>query len=270
MDSRDRPRPDQFLRDAQAIYTPEIRRPDSSKDFGTYEQMERAFDGLLEFLEDWRRNYGRVGYGAVNQMSDLQKDCIARIQDGEDDNPAYAIRAMETVFEGFVEDGSKALPDHVDRFESMLGQEYLEGVLFDLFWPVVVGKASAVPQIPAWKSFKGNLQAYLYGFIDVVTELAKAVDDELAKPDMTTDREFETLERYLAIADSIILALSTLRHSPGYVINNGFGRWVAFSNKLYSIQGAVKHVQRNYSLRRSTQRMIRDEIAALRAVEVDA
>ena len=209
--------------------------------------------------------FGMARLSAAPAFENLayQKELIERVKDGEEDDPSYILRAMETLVDGFREDGVEALPDHVDRFGSTLEQENMEGKLFALLWPVVTGKADAVPEIPSWRQFQGNLQAYLYGFIDLVSEMAKAVGDEVAKPDMTTEREFAIFERYLAIADSIVIALSTVRHSPGYVINNGYGRWSAFTNRLRGIQGTVAHVQRDYSSRRSTQRMIGDAIETM-------
>lgn len=66
--------------------------------------------------------------------------------------------------------------------------------------------------------------------------------------------------RYLTIADSIVLRLSQKRHFPSYIISNGYGRFMAFSNRLSTVQGAIAHVRREYNLRLSMQRRLHAEV----------
>ncbi len=139
-------------------------------------------------------------------------------------------------------------------------QEQMEAELFGKIWPVIVGKTEAVPALTHWKDFKGNVQAFLYGYLDTVSELGKALTEELSKPDMTSELEFALFERYLAIAESITLRLSEERHVPGYVINNGYGRWTAYTKKLRTAYGTIAHVRRDYNLRRSIERMVKSAL----------
>lgn len=252
------PRPDDFLR---AIPMPTARIPDPTKDSGMYDRMDMAFRELHEYLDGLRSKYGRVGYSGQNLMSDLTKDFITAVQRGDDEESAHiqvSIRQLSTGFEDAVQDG--ALPENPNNFSRTMWQEHMEAELFGRIWPVINGKSESVPELTSWKDFRGNVQAYLYGYLDVVSELGKSVTDELAKPDITTEYEFAVFERFLAIADSITLRLSAERHIPNYVISNGYGRWMAFSNKLRTAYGTIAHVRREYSLRRSMQRMIQSSV----------
>lgn len=251
-------RPNDFLR---AIEKPRVRVPDPEKDFGMYSQMDVALHDLHGYLDSLRSNQGRVGYTGQNLMSDLSKAYIEAVQRGDkEEQESIQIRMKELShgFDNAVSDGT--LAGGTDNFSRTMWQEHMEAELFGAIWPVITGKASAVPQLTYWKSFEGNVQAYLYGYLDVVSELSKALTDELSKPDITTEYEFNLFERYLAIADSITLRLSQERHIPGYIISNGFGRWMAYSNKLRTAYGTIAHVRRELNLRRSIQRMVKNTI----------
>ena len=249
------PQPGDFLRN---IERPRIPVPDLSKDFGMYQQMDAAFLGLHEYLEKQRSNYGRVGFSSQNLTSDLSKAYIEAVQNGDEEGAAFAQRGMERLNEGLskaIDDS--ALPETADSFSRTIWQERYEAELFGAIWPVITGKSKTIPQLIYWKDFQGNIQAYLYAFLDVTTELAKAVDQEVTRPDITTEHELQVFERYLAIAESITLRLSQERHFPGYVISNGFGRWMAYSTKLRTCYGAIAHVRKDLGLRYSIQRMIK-------------
>lgn len=257
MREQSNPKPNQFINDALDLCPAIIVVPNSTKDFGMYETMNAAFDGLHEYLDNMRSNYGRIGYAAQNTISDLSKAFIEAVQRGADETElGYISLAMEKLAEGFNDVEMSKLPESPTQFGRTVWQEKMEADLFGLIWPVVSGKTDSVPELIFWKDFKGNVQAYLYGYIDLVSELGKALDYELSDPDMTVERELDLYERYLAIAASITLRLSQERHVPGYVINNGYGRWVAYTNKLRTAYGTIAHVRREYNLRRSIQRMI--------------
>jgi hypothetical protein len=104
----------------------------------------------------------------------------------------------------------------------------------------------------------------MYGPLDVIPEWGKALGDELAKADLTTEREFMLIERYLAVADSVSLYLSQFRHTPGYVINNAFGHWAAFTSKLRTADFTISVIRRDYGVRRSNLRM---HMATIRMVD---
>ncbi|KKS37740.1 MAG: hypothetical protein A3G49_05700 [Candidatus Sungbacteria bacterium RIFCSPLOWO2_12_FULL_41_11] len=253
---KDVKRVDDFIRDAE-VYNPKVCVPDPSRDYGMYSKMDEAFKGLHGHLDELRRNQGRVGYSAQNLMSDLSKDYISAAQQGDQENMAYIGRAMEMLTEGFNEASADgALAESGNRFGRTIWQEQMEAELFGKIWPVITGAEEAVPDLLLWGNFHGNVQAYLYGFLDVVSELSKALAEEFSKPDMTVEKEFATFERYLAIADSITLRLSHERHTPGYIISNGYGHWMAYSNKLRTAYGTIAFVRRDYNLRRSIQRMV--------------
>ena len=254
-------RPDDFIR---RIKRPRVHIPDPTKDFRMYERMNEAMDGLHEHLDGLRRRYGSIGYGSQNLMSDLSKAYIREVQtsgEGAEEEMAFLGDDMEQLALGLNE-ASDEIAEAGNRFSRTVWQEGLEAVLFGKVWPVIVGRTEEVPNIVSWKNFNGNIQAYLYGFLDVVSELAKSLTEELSKEDMTTEREFDLFQRYLAIASSIVLRLSHERHVPGYIINNGYGPWMAYTRKLRTAEGTIAHVRREYNLRRTMERMIQKRLEA--------
>ena len=251
------PRPGQFVNDALDLCPKTIVVPDSTKDFGTYKKMDEAFNGLHEYMDGMRSNYGRVGYSAQNAMSDLSKAYIQAVQSEADkEELAFINQAMENLARGLSDAEVNDLPENATQFGRTVWQEKTEADLFGLIWPVITHKADSVPELISWKGFGGNVQACLYGYLDLVSELGKALTEKLSDPDMNLEREFDLYERYLAVAGSITLRLSLERHVPGYVISNGYGRWMAYTTKLRTCYGTIAHVRREYNLRRSIMRMI--------------
>lgn len=239
------------------IYWPKFIEPDPVKDFGMYKRMNQAFSGLSEHLEELRSNQGRLGYGSQNALSDLSKAYIEASLRGDEEEMMYIERSIQELAESFQAASETGdLAETGNKFSRTIWQEQMEAELFGRIWPVVIGKTTEVPELTHWKDFKGNVQAFLYGYLDVVSELAKALVEELSKSDITTEQEFGLFERYLAISKSIILRLSLERHVPGYVINNGYGRWTAYTKKLRTAYGCIAHVREGYNLRRSIQRML--------------
>ena len=253
MERQRQPRVDDFLK---AILKPVFRIPRPEEDFHVYERIDEAFDGLREHLDKLRSNQGRLGYSAQNLMSDLTKAYIESSQLNEEEDAAFLDNDMERLVEGFSEVGHE-IAEGSNRFSKTLWQERHEAKLFGQIWPVVAGKIDEVPQLLPWNKFKGNVQAYLYGYLDVVTELAKAVGERLSSP-MTTDEELDLFKRYLAVANSIALQLSRHRHVPGYVVNNAFGHWAAYTTKLRTVYGCIANVRRDYNLRLSNRRIIEE------------
>lgn len=252
------PRPSDFLRTIEPL---KVRIPDPAKDFGMYQQMNIAFHELHEYLDNLRSNYGRVGYSGQNLMSDLSKAFIDAAQRGDKEEMVSVQRRMEQLSSGFKEAvQDDALPENPNNFSRTMWQEHMEADLFGAIWPVITGKTDEVPQLTYWRDFQGNVQAYLYGYLDVVSELGKTIANELSGDNVTTEYEFKVFDRFLAVADSITLRLSQERHVPGYVISNGYGRWMAYSNKLRTAYGTIAHVRRDYNLRRSIQRMIQNAV----------
>lgn len=238
-----------------------VHAPDPASDFGMYAQMDAAFEGLHDYLDELRRNQGRIGYGAQNAMSDLSKAFIEAVQRGaSEEDVAHIARAMEMIAGGFddaVYNGD--LAESSGKFSRTIWQEQMEAELFGKIWPVITGVTPAVPELLSWRDFKGNVQAFLYGYLDLVGELSKAVDsEEFAQPVMVPARRIELFEHYLVIADSITLRLSQERHIPGYVISNGFGRWMAYSNKLRDAYGTIAHKRREHNSRRHNLLMQRE------------
>lgn len=253
MERQRQPRVDDFLK---AIRKPSVRVPKPEDDFNMYERIDVAFDGLHEHLDRLRSNQGRLGYSAQNLMSDLSKVYIESAQLGAEEEMAFLDNDMERLVEGFGE-VSHEIAEGSNRFGKTLWQERHEAKLFGQIWPVIIGETEEVPQLLPWNKFKGNVQAYLYGYLDLVTELAKAIGEKLSSP-MTTDEELRLFERYLTIASSIGLQLSHHRHVPGYVINNAFGHWAAYTTKLRTVYGCIANVRRDYNLRLSTKRMFNE------------
>jgi len=260
-------RVDEFLR---RIRKPVENVPDSAIDFGTFDRMKTAFIGIPEDLENLRRNQGKLGYTAQNMMSDLSKAAIEASQRGDEQEAAQLENEMAKLVSGFINISEQGeLAETGNRFSRTIWQEKLEADLFRVIWPVITGKEDEIRKLPSWCNYQNdgcNVQAFMYGYLDVVPELGKALSDELAKDEMTTELEFRLIQRYLVIADSITLALSQFRHTPGYVINNAFGHWAAFTSKLRTAYGTIAHVRRDYSLRRSVQRM---HEALLNAIKED-
>lgn len=252
-------KPGDFLKE---IYQPQPYVPDPSQDFGMYAQMDVAFSGLRQYLDDLRSNEGRLGHGAQNKMSDLSKAYIKAVQCGDEEEIAYISRAMEDLVTGLEKGMSnKELAESGNRYSRTVYQERWEAELCGKIWPVITGKASSVPELVSWKDFRGNVQSYVYGFLEIVSELGKALTDELFfDPDLTTEGEFVLFGRYLAVADSIALRLAQERHAPGYVINNGYDRWTSFSKKLRTAYGTIASIRRDYNLRRSLRRMIQEAV----------
>lgn len=261
MEPQREPRSDDFLR---RIKKPRVVIPDPAKDFRMYERMNEAMDGLHERLEHLRRSYGFIGYSAQNLASDLSKAYIDEAQIGEEESEeemAFLDHDMEQLLVGFNEATEKGeIAETGNRFSRTISQEIMEAYLFAKIWPVIIGKTEEVPVVISWKKFEGNVQAYLYGFLDVVSELAKALDEELSQDSMTVEKEFDLFRRYLTIASSIVLRLSQERHTPGYIINNGYGPWMAYTRKLRTAYGTIAHVRREYNLRRSMERMIQRSV----------
>lgn len=253
MDRQRQPRVDDFLK---AIKRPSVRIPKPEDDFHMYERMEAAFEGLHERLDKLRGNQGRLGYSAQNLMSDLSKAYIESSQRGEEEELAFLDNDMERLVGGF-EEVEYEIAEGGNRFGKTIWQERLEAKLFGQIWPVITGETNEVPELLSCKRFKGNIQAYLYGYLDVVTELGKAVGEKLSES-MTINEEFDIFKRYLAIANSIALQLSNYRHVPGYVINNAFGHWAAYTTKLRTVYGCIANIRRDYNLRLSNKRMINE------------
>ncbi|MDP4010239.1 MAG: hypothetical protein Q8P37_00005, partial [Candidatus Spechtbacteria bacterium] len=252
------PRVDDFLRNIQK---PPVRIPDSTEDFGMYRSINVAFEGVHDYLEGLRRNQGRIGYTAQNLMSDLSKAYIEAAKRDDMEEMAYLDNDMQKLTEGLDRVSDEGEISEVgNRFTRTNWQERLEADLFGDIWPVITDQSDMVPALTSWEDFQGNIQAYIYGFLDVVPELGKALTEELSKPDLTTERELDLFRRYLVIAESITLRLSEERHIPGYVISNGYGRWMSFSTKLRTAYGTIAHVRREYNVRLSIQRMIKGAI----------
>src|SRR3989338_5737755 len=248
---------DEVLRE---IYWPKLNKPDPLKDFGMYEQIDAAFSGLSEHLDKLRRNQGRLGYASQNALSDLSKAYIEAAQHGDEEEMSYINRSMQELTESFQHASvSGELAETGNRFSRTIWQEQMEAELFGRIWQVIIAKTDAVPELTHWKNFKGNIQAFLYGFLDLVSELGKALDEELSKSNMTSKLEFALFERYLAVAKSIILRLSCERHVPGYVFNNGYGLWTAYTKKIRTAYGTIAHVRNDYNLRKSIERMIQSQ-----------
>jgi len=258
-EKRNDERVDAFLKN---IRKPRVIIPDPVKDFGMYQRMAEAMDGVHEYLEELRRNYGRVGYAATNDLSDLSKAYIreARLSDeGSEVEMAFLANDMEKLALGINEASANGeISEMGNRFSRTIWQEQLEANFFGLIWPVIVGRTDKIPKLVFWKSFEGNIQAYFYGFLDVVSELAKALNEEVTviqeaifngvvSSDEGMKKELGMLSRYLHIASSIHLRLSDERHFPGYVINNAFGPWAAYSKKLRGVEGCIAHVRREYN-----------------------
>jgi hypothetical protein len=246
-----RPRVDDFLK---AIPRPQIRVPKPEEDFYVYEKVGVAFQGLREHLDGLRSNQGRLGYSAQNLMSDLTKAYIDSAQMSQEEEMAFLENDMEKLAEGF-NGVSHEIAEGGNRFSKTLHQERHEAKLFHQGWSVIIGKTDEISDLLPWHKFKGNVQAYLYAYLDVETEWAKGVVEKLSSP-MTTEEELELYRRYLTVASSIALQLSHHRHVPGYVINNAFGHWAAYTTKLRTVYGCIANVRRDYNLRLSNQRMI--------------
>src|SRR3989344_4124465 len=175
---------DEVLRE---IYWPRFNKPDPLKDFGMYEQMDAAFSGLSEHLDELRRNQGRLGYASQNALSDLSKAYIEAAQHGDEEEMSYINRSMLELTESFQHASvSGELAETGNRFSRTIWQEQMEAELFGRIWQVIIAKTDAVPKLTHWKDFKGNVQAFLYGFLDVVSELGKALEKELSRQDITS------------------------------------------------------------------------------------
>lgn len=266
-------RADEFLRN---IKKPRINIPDPDSDFHTYEKMSNAMDGLHDHLERLRRNYGTVGYCSQNLMSDLQKAYIDEVQDnhsGDEFNEelAFLDHGMEQLARGLNEASADGeIAEVGNRFTRTVWQERLEADLFGKLWPVIIGRTNEIPNLISWRDFQGNVQAFLYGYLDLVSELAKAVGKELSKLSLDSEdieREFELFRRYLSVAESLMLRLSQERHVPGYIISNGYGRFMAYTNKVRTAYGAIAHVRYDYNLRLSNERMRRSMMEMMKRIE---
>lgn len=247
-------RVDDFIRE---IEPPIVRKPNSSEDYGMYAEIDRAFDGIHEHFEQLRRNQGRIAYSAQNLMSDLSKAAIEAIQCGDEEEFSFLLEDMGKLSSGFDDAAEQdEIADHGNRFSRTMWQENLEAELFGDIWPVIKGDSDMVSELQSWRKFKGNPQAYLYGYLDIVSELGKSLTKELSNSNISSEDEFSLFNRYLVIAESIVLRLSEERHVPGYIINNGFSRFSSFSRKLYTANGTIAHVRRDLNLRLSIRRMI--------------
>ncbi|MDP2696212.1 MAG: hypothetical protein Q8O87_03125 [bacterium] len=263
MNSGSNERPDDFINKAMILFGKgNMTEPSADEDHGMYERMQAACSGLREYLDRLRRNQGRVCFSTQNAMSDLSKQFINAVKKGDYDAINFTDRAMEMLADGFDDAANNGeIAEVGSRFSRTIRQEQMEALLFGQIWPVIVGNEDAVPELIHWQDFRGNVQAYLYGYIDVATELAKALTEVLSS-ELTTDGklmtrqvEIDMYRRYLAIADSIALGLSGFRHIPSYIISNGYGRWLAFSNKLRTVYGCIANIRRDYNLRLSILRI---------------
>jgi predicted translin family RNA/ssDNA-binding protein len=243
-----------------------VKRPED--DFGTYEQVDRALCGASSILEKLRRNYGTVGFASQNKVSDLSKAAITASINGDDEAAERFLEELDGVLSnldaarlpedlaGYLADRyAHALPQGiVSDFFRNSAQEFVEAKLFTLMWPVVLGKEKLMPTLPTMHEFSVTIQAILAGYLDVTSEMAKSLDLELEKSDITIERELELLKRFLKIARSIHLYLSSLRHAPQYVINNSHIRGQGFKSRLYRIQGMLARMSQRYSDRLSQKR----------------
>jgi len=247
-------RVDDFLR---VIQKPHIQTPDHIRDFGMYQQMNAAFDGLHEHLNYLMRNQGRIGFASQNLMSDLSKAFIVAAQENDEEEMAYMEYAMEQLVTG-LDERAVEIAESGNRSSRTSWQERHEAELFGKIWPVIVGTKKVVPELTHWKNFQGKVQAFLYGYLDVVTELAKTVDKKLYRlnesEELANEDEFKLFERYIDIADSIILHLEQLRHIPGYIINNGYSRFATYKGKLYKAEGCVARMRQRYNDKKSYHR----------------
>lgn len=244
-------RPFDFLK---KISKPKIHLP--KYDYRMYERMDTALEGVHERLEQIKRGYG-PSYQAQNMMSDLSKAMIERSLEGDIDGEEMAFLHvdMADLSEGYSE-VLEVVEERGNRFSKTMWQEHLEAELFRKIWPVIVEDDREVPELTPWSGFGGNIQAYLYGFLDLVSELGKAIAEYMYKKNMSPEDEMVVFERFITIADSIILRLSQERHFPGYVISNGYGHWMSYTHKLRGARGTVDHVRRDYNQFRRIYKML--------------
>jgi len=227
--------------------------------------------GVSEILEARRRLYGVVGHGTRNASSDLSKGIIEAVMRGdyvESDRLAEDFTLLRLEFErqeiplelhDHLPEGRRgALPDmDSSQFEKDVGQEYVEAMLFRSIWPVVLGEVAEMPRLPTMRELGLDVPETLAGIVDVVSEMSKALASEMIRSDLATDEEFEILRRFITIAESIDQRIGEERHAPGYVINNAYGRWNAFTNKLRNqVQNSILRAKDNLGVRMSFKRMI--------------
>ena len=251
-----------FLRQRQSDYRQMVHVPNPANDFGMYKEMDRALKGIHEYLDELRSNQGKIGFGSQNLMSTVTKFYIANVQIAcEAEDPAEVERVtgdlasngqdMCEITDGLKEAQSqKKLAETGTRFSRTTWQERTEAELFGYVWPVIVGKKEAVPELLPWGYYEGNIQAYLYAFLDLVPEMAKALNRLVAKMNkrgVPREDKIVLYERYIAVAESIVLYLDPEKHVPGYVINNAYGRWAAFNTKLGKVRGTIEMVRDKYN-----------------------
>lgn len=251
-------------------------------DFGMFARMNEAFRNIHAILDQQMRNQGKVGYASQNHMSDLTKAMIEAAFRGDSEEVARLDSEIndlrvnletaslpedlaEAAPEGY--DGAKsrydgALAESGNRFTRTVHQEATEAHLFALIWPVIAGWQDQVHRLPTWKERGGNIQAYLHAYVDLVSELSKArtdfIDQMIRTDSATSDEMLAVTERFLVIAESIVIRLNQERHLPAYVSSNAYGRWATLSNRMRGLSNLLGAVRREHSSHRLTQKMMRE------------
>jgi len=244
-------RVDDFLKRLPKI---KIRKPDSKRDFGMYERMDKAFEGLHEHLKYLMRNQGRIGYASVNAMSDYQHAYIEAVVENNEEEMAHMEYAMLQIEEGLVEREDE-IAESGNRFSRLTWQEGGEGRLVGKIFPIIIGKKNQIPKLMTWQEFRekgGNVQAFVYQYIDVVTELSKELTAEIWRknrngPPLTDEEEKILIERFIDVADSIRLRLSQERHFPDYVIGNSFGKFSRHNSRIRGVEICILRARDTYN-----------------------
>lgn len=238
-----------------------VRAPDPAQDFGTYRALDQMLQGVHEICEKRRSGFGSVGHAATNGMSDLTKAAIDATVEGDDADAAEYLAQCERLESDFKnvrlpDDLARFLPEGYDavipttnQFLNTLGQERMEANLFARIWPVVIGKAEVVPALPTLRESNTNIPQVMSGIVDTVSEISKALDDEVSERLTTIGERLRVTDRFLRIASSIELRLAQERHHPGNVIDNGWGHWNRFSSRIRKqVQAVIAFKKRDKAM----------------------
>ncbi len=239
----------------------EIPTKDPGNDFGTYKQVKESLKGAKELLEKYRSNQGAVGYAGQNFVSDITKeiiDCVAfgdlaRAKELQEELNAtlkkldhHSLPEELVEFTGPNFTGALA-EDFRTSFRNNNFQESAEAELFALMWPVIHGDTEEMPHLPKIREFDYPVQCVLAGYLDVVSELGKKVDEARENPDWTADDHIKIYGRFLRVARSVFLVLSEVRHAPKNVVSNSFGRFQGFGDKFYRLKEMLRRCGQTYA-----------------------
>lgn len=196
--------------------------------------QELSIDDLFE---NQRRNIGKA-YRLANDIREASKDGIASLKSGLSGNVLACQIDMKRHWEELIH---LNLPDDISwQHQSEAGQEMVEFVFVDLFYPLLTSDVKEVPIIPTYQDLLVSPQIWLAGIADSTTELSKLARHLLLNSKLTKEERKNLRKRFLKVAEEAYDFLERFETVYGQVINNSRRRF--YGNTFRGMLGRVERV----------------------------